>query len=151
MSPDDTPITAEAAPAELRAYMDNDLFVRVLGIRRESMTAAGCVCRMPLRADFQNGAGLLHGGAIFTLADYAGACLAVAQGCPAPTVNAAITFTAAVPVPDDTGGELVAVARLVRSGRNLVHVRVEVADGRGRDVAHYTATAFRLAPPKDKP
>jgi uncharacterized protein (TIGR00369 family) len=82
----------------------------------------------------------VHGGAIATLADTA-AMAAAWSGTPAPesmrgtTVDLTVHFLA----PAD-GTDLVARARVLRRGRSLVHLGVDVSTPGGDPVAHALAT-----------
>jgi uncharacterized protein (TIGR00369 family) len=81
---------------------------------------------------------VLHGGALMTLADSAGALCAflnLPEGASTATVESKTNFLRPV-----TGGHVEAVARPVHLGRTLVVVLTELWDDRGRRVALTTQT-----------
>lgn len=129
----------EADVDEARAFMQNDAFVKWVGIELVSLSKTCCVCRMPLTDAHKNAVGVAHGGALFTLADYAGACLANAQGARTLGINGYMVYMAAT-----STGPIEATATLMRAGKTLVHTQVEVKDGMGRLLSTLTTSGFRL-------
>jgi uncharacterized protein (TIGR00369 family) len=82
--------------------------------------------------------GILHGGALMTLADSAGgvcAYLNLPEGATTATVESKTNFLRPV-----AGGAVEAVARPVNVGRRLILVQTELRDGEGRLVALTTQT-----------
>src|SRR5919199_29939 len=78
-------------------------------------------------------AGVLHGGALMTLADSAGALcffLNLREGPATATVESKTNFLRPV-----TAGHVDAVARPIHVGRTLIVVLTDVWDDRGRHVA----------------
>jgi uncharacterized protein (TIGR00369 family) len=82
--------------------------------------------------------GVLHGGALMTLADTVGAVCAflnLPAGATTSTVSSATALMRAV-----RGGSAHAVARPLHAGRSVVTVAVDLTDDDGRPVAHVTQT-----------
>ena len=82
--------------------------------------------------------GVLHGGALMTLADCVGAACAVLglpAGATTATVESGTRFFRAV-----RAGTVRAVARPLHAGRTTIVVQVEMFDGAGRLVAQTTQT-----------
>lgn len=78
--------------------------------------------------------GVLHGGALMTLADSVGAICAflnLPAGASTATINSATSFLRAV-----RGGTVTAVSRPLHIGRTVIVVRSEVFDDEDRLVAH---------------
>lgn len=72
-----------------------------------------------------------HGGVIATLIDLAGhAAVAVKIGRMAPTIDLRIDYLR----PSD-GGDLIARARLLKAGRTVARVDIDVTDTQGRLIA----------------
>jgi uncharacterized protein (TIGR00369 family) len=72
-----------------------------------------------------------HGGVIATLIDLAGhAAVAVKIGKMAPTIDLRIDYLR----PSD-GADLIARARLLKSGRTVARVDIDITDTRGRLIA----------------
>ena len=87
--------------------------------------------------------GLLHGGAIMSLADTVGAVCALLNlpaGAGTATVDSATNFFRAV-----REGTLHAAARPLHAGRSFVVVRTELTDDRGRPVGQTTQTQAVLS------
>lgn len=78
--------------------------------------------------------GVLHGGALMTLADSVGAVCALLNlpaGASTATIDSATSFLRAV-----RGGTVTAVSRPLHIGRTVIAVRNEVFDDEDRLVAH---------------
>ena len=92
--------------------------------------------RLPFRAEFEDGHGVIHGGLIGLLADTAGnfAVGSVSSGSTVKTVEFKLSLLAGVQ------GDLLAIGELVRKGRTLAACRLEVVESSGRVVAIGLAT-----------
>ncbi len=125
----------------IAAFLPHSPFAALLGIEAVELTDDRAVLRLPWRADLATMGDLVHGGAIATLADCA---VMAAAWCGAPlpeqlrgaTVSMAIEFAAGA-----RGEDVFAEGRLIRRGRSLCSVEVDVrgADGRtlGKAIASY--------------
>ena len=83
-------------------------------------------------------AGVLHGGALMTLADSVGAICAylnLPEGAQTTTVSSTTAFMRAV-----RDGEVTAVARPLHAGRTVIVVQTDMRDDGGRLVAQVTQT-----------
>jgi len=85
-----------------------------------------------------NAVGTVHGGAIFTLADFAFAVASNSHGTVAMGINVSISYLKAV-----TEGELVAEAREAVLGPRLASYRVDVTDSAGDIVALFQGMVYR--------
>jgi 1,4-dihydroxy-2-naphthoyl-CoA hydrolase len=113
-------------------------FAAGLGIRLESAGADETVAVLPWSDAHTTAGGLLHGGALMTLADTAGAVcayLGLPAGARTATTQSGTHLLRAV-----AGGEVRATARPVHAGRTQVVVQTDVTDARGRLVARTTQT-----------
>lgn len=93
--------------------------------------------------------GVLHGGALMTLADSVGAVCAflnLPAGAGTSTIDSATSFLRAV-----RGGSVKAVSRPLHVGRRLIAVRTEVSDSEGRLVAHVVAHQAVIQPEREVP
>lgn len=97
--------------------------VQMLGIEfGQYHDDGGVTLTLPLREHHMNGAGVVHGGVVFTLADSAVSYgIARAAGCRCTTVEAKINYLRPV-----VAGTLTARGHVVRVGRSLVVARGEV-------------------------
>ncbi len=117
-------------------------FVKLLGLRLESLERGRVVVRMPFREDLMNGAGSIHGGAVVSLCDSAFyVALASIYGPEQPTATATLTcsFLAAARPPHD----LFATATVIKPGKRIVYGDVSVTSD-DRIVAHATMNFANL-------
>ena len=117
-----------------------DPYGRWLGIELLELRAGYCRAALTLRPEMANFHGSPHGGAIFSLADFAfgGACNA--HGEPAVALTVTIQFHA----PARVGRRLVAEARETRQGRRAGFYAMTVTDEEdGAVVATCQAVSLR--------
>ena len=118
---------AEAAP-----------FYRTLGIAVEDVAAGRVRLRLDVDERHMNGDGIVHGGVLPALADAAmGSAARTLHGERAQmlTAESNMRYLRAI-----EGGAIVAQARIVKSGRRVAFVEVDVTDARGELVARGAAT-----------
>ena len=127
-------------PAELLALMPFAVGTGVLLDRAGPDEVTG---RLPWAPERCTAGGVLHGGALMTLADTVGAVCALLNlpaGASTSTVASSTALMRAV-----RGGSAHAVARPLHTGRSFVVVSVELTDDEGRRVAQVTQTQAVLA------
>jgi acyl-CoA thioesterase len=122
-----------------RARIRDDPYAASLGIELLDLAPGYCRAALRLRPDMVNFHGSPHGGAIFSLADYAfsGACNS--HGEAAVALSVTIQFLAA----PEPGARLVAEAREQRQGWRAGFYAMTVTDEAGSVVATCQAVAFR--------
>ncbi len=116
----------------------NDKFAKHLGIEVVSFDDGHARVRLSAAPHFLNGAGLVHGGVLFTLADYAFALTANAGEAPGLGINSNMNFIKAA----RPGDELFAEATLVSRSRKLGTYRLQVTDRDGAMLACGQAMAY---------
>jgi acyl-CoA thioesterase len=121
----------------LRTFFKRDRFAAGAGIKLEEARPGYARARMKIREAHLNGADVVQGGAVFTLADLAFAVACNAHGTLALAVDVTISFLR----PTRTGS-LVAEAFEVARSRRLSRCEVKVADEEGVLVAIFHGTAF---------
>jgi acyl-CoA thioesterase len=126
----------------VRAMMRADRFAAASGVRLVEVREGFARTRLRIRPEHLNGARVVQGGAIFTLADLAFAAACNSHGTVALALDVSITFARAA-----VRGELVAEAREVACSRKVSVVNVEVRDGAGELVAAFRGTAYRKEEP----
>jgi uncharacterized protein (TIGR00369 family) len=134
-------MSADPEPARLvtEVLMGSALAQR-LGIILDTLHPDRVVLRMPFRADNVTVGSIVHGGAIATLIDVAGAA-ASASGAPLEVKGGATTtLTVSYLAPAD-GVDLTAEARVIQRGRSQTVSDVEVRDPAGRLVAKGLVTS----------
>lgn len=114
---------AETYPPALHVLRD-------LRLETERPDADRSITWCPVVDELRDEAGSLRAGVIGTVIDAAGAGVAMSEALPDRVATVDLSYTTMTPL---TCGPLVAVARLLRKGRTLLVVRVEVGDGEGSD------------------
>ena len=119
----------------VRAFVPESPFAKTLGLAIDRLDGEVCVMRMPYDPDLATLGDTVHGGAIASLIDTAGMTAAWGDETPTEqaagaTVSMAVDYVAAA-----RGTDLRAHARVVRRGRSLCFVTVEVLDDDERVVA----------------
>lgn len=123
---------------EMTRFTDNDRAAKLLGIRLLEVEKGYAKVEMPIREDHMNGAGTLHGGVIFTIADYAFAVAVNAGGPLTVAVSANISY-----FKPPRGRIVRAEAREISSGRKVCCCEVEIRDEDETPVAKFTGTGYR--------
>jgi acyl-CoA thioesterase len=123
-------------------FNERDQFARRNGIELISVAPGRAEAKMTLEPHHWNGVNLAHGGAIFTLADFAFAAAANSHGTIAVAINVSITFLKAT-----STGSLRAEAREVALNPKLGSYTVEVKDEQGDLVAVFQGLAYRKKDP----
>jgi len=133
-----------ATPSTPAAFADAMPFARACGVEFVAAAPGEVVARMAWHPDRCTVEGVLHGAALITLADSAGAVCAflnLPPGAGTSTLNSSTSFFAAV-----RQGSVRAVSRPLHIGRTTIAVRTELLDDDERLVAHVTQTQAVLAP-----
>lgn len=117
--------------------MGRDAFADLAGMEVVDAGPGRAEVVMPVVPAILNGHGKVHGGALFTLADYAAAVASNLQGDPTMATNGSISFLRAV-----SDGRVVAKARTVKSGRRMKYQVVDMFDDAGNLVAVFQGGAI---------
>jgi len=118
-------------------------FAVAVGITIDAASDTETIGRLPWSPDRCTTAGLMHGGAVMTLADTLGAACAfmnLPPGVSTSTITSATNFFRAV-----RDGELHGTARPLHVGRTTIVVQTELRDTDDRLVALVTQTQAVLA------
>jgi uncharacterized protein (TIGR00369 family) len=113
-------------------------FAATVGIEFDSATPDEVRGRLAWSPERCTTAGIMHGGALMTLADtLGGACayLNLPQGARTATISSTTSFLRAV-----REGEVTGTARPLHTGRSVIVVQTDLIDGDGRRVAQVTQT-----------
>ncbi|KNZ40755.1 PaaI family thioesterase [Acetobacterium bakii] len=123
---------------EMIEIIENDQFARLIGLELVKVELGYAEVRMEIKEKHLNGIGIVQGGAIFTLADFAFAAAANAGGRVTVGINANITYSKPA-----KGKYLLAKATETSSSRSLCNYTVDIYD-EDNDllVAKFNATGF---------
>lgn len=122
--------------------MARDTFAQHLGMSLDEVREGFARATMPVDDRHRNGVGLVHGGAIFALADLAFAAAANTSGVVSLSLTASISFLNA-----GRKGPLAAEAREISATKRIATYEVRVLDGEGTLLALCQATAYRKSHP----
>ena len=123
---------------DMQWFVDRDAFAKLLGIRVIEAAPGYAKTAMDLTDDLKNGAGIAHGGAVFTLADLALAIASNSHGRLALAVASAITY-----VRPGTGATLYAEAREVACASKMGTYAITITNESGVTVASCQGTVYR--------
>ena len=123
-------------------YFKGDQFAAHSGIELLEAGLGRSKARMKLAPCHLNGFGSAHGGAIFTLADFAFAAAANSHGTLAVAVNCQISFMKA-----GLSGTLHAECRELSRNAKLGSYTAEIRDDQGDLVAVFQGMAYRKKDP----
>jgi uncharacterized protein (TIGR00369 family) len=118
----------------MESYTRPEPFFTLLGLEIEKVTKDFCRMRLPFRPQLRTAAEMVHGGAIASLIDSAGVVAvwsnvdsSVIRGA---TIDLTVNYMAAA-----EGVDLTAEAQVIRRGRSVVFVDVDVTSPNGERVA----------------
>jgi 1,4-dihydroxy-2-naphthoyl-CoA hydrolase len=123
---------------DLEAMLSLMPFAVGLGIRLESAAADEVTASMPWRPDMCTTFGVLHGGALMSMADSAGAACAFLNLPPdstTSTIESKTNFFRGV-----RDGAVHSVTRPLHVGRTTIVVQTDITDDAGKRVAQVTQT-----------
>ena len=122
----------------LEFFRRNDLFARHCGIELLDAGPGWSKAKMEIQPFHLNGAKTVHGGAIFSLADYAFAVASNCQGQLALAISTNMSFVKAA-----YSGTLYAEAEELSINRKLGTYNVRITDQEQQLIAQFHGTAFR--------
>lgn len=116
-----------------------DRFAALMGVEMLLVEDGHSIARMPLTDDHLNFLGLVHGGAIFSLADIAFGAAANSWGTRSMAIHITIDYLAA---PGDTPYLQAEVSKTGRAGR-ACHYGMEVTNAAGEAIAVLSGWAYQ--------
>ena len=122
----------------LREFLQRDAFVKHCEIELVSFAPGHAVTRMSVQPWHLNAVGIVQGGAIFTLADYAFAVASNSHGTVALGINVNITYMKSA-----GSGTLTAEARELALNPKLASYTVDVTDANHQLIAIFQGLVFR--------
>lgn len=122
---------------KIKKYFENDKFAEYNGIKILEIQKGNARVKMDITENHLNGVGIVHGGAIFTLADLAFAAAANSHGNISVGINASISYMEA-----GTGKFLVAEAQEVSRNPKLSSYTVRITNENDNLVAIFQGMAY---------
>jgi acyl-CoA thioesterase len=123
---------------QAKAFFAADRFAALAGIEIVESGPGRCTARMVIEDKHLNAAGVVQGGAIFTLADLAFAVASNSHGQLALAINVNISFLAAL-----SSGTLLATATEVSDPNRIGAYDVLVTDQQERVIARFNGLVYR--------
>jgi acyl-CoA thioesterase len=114
-----------------------DKFAAHLGMELLELSRGHAKVKMLARPEHCNGLGIVHGGTIFSLADFAFAAACNSHGHPTVGINASISYVKAA-----SPGTLFAEARELATGKVGV-CEVRITDEAGNLIATFQGLSYR--------
>lgn len=119
-------------------FTENDSFAQYVGIELVEIREGYAVVQMKITDQHLNGVNIVHGGAIFTLADYAFAAASNAAGVITVGIQANISYFRS-----PRGKILFAEAKEISSTKKLCTYEVNVLDENKELIAKVNATGYK--------
>ena len=123
----------------VRKALEKDAYASHLGIELLAMEAGYARAQMPLKAFHGNMHGMVHGGAMFSLADFVFQAASNSYGVVAVAINANISY---IQTPQTE--VLYAEATEVSRTRRLATYSIKVTDEEEKLVAMFQGTVYRM-------
>jgi acyl-CoA thioesterase len=121
-----------------KRFLDDDRFALHAGIELLEVTSGRAKVKMEVKPFHINGVGLVHGGALFTLADFAFAAAANSHEESAVAISASISYLKAV-----RSGTLYAAAEEISNSRKISVYSIKVTDENNTLVATFQGMAYK--------
>lgn len=122
----------------VKKFFKRDKFAEYTGIELLDAKKGYARCKMEITEKHLNGIGTVHGGAIFTLADFTFAVAANSYGTVTVAINANISFMKAA-----RSGTLFAEAEEISMNPKLGTYTINVTDDTGELIAIFQGMAYR--------
>jgi acyl-CoA thioesterase len=122
----------------VKRFAENDAFAESIGIRTVEIGEGTARCEMEIAPSHLNSAGIVHGGAIFSLADAAFSVASNSHGTLAVAIDVSISFFKA-----KQAGRLIAEAKEASLNPRLATYLIEVRDEEDALIALFKGTVYR--------
>jgi len=119
------------------AYFKGDKFAAANGIVLVECRPGYALSKVDINEHHLNGAGVVHGGLLFTLADFTFAAATNSYGQVALSINASITFFA-----KSITGRIFAEAIEVSKSNKLINCDINIKHEDGTLLANFKGTAY---------
>ena len=123
---------------DVKNFFKKDTFAEYVGIELQEVSKGRARARLKIRKEHLNIVNIVHGGAIFALADFAFAVASNSHGTVALAINASISFLKAV-----HDGVLFADAKEVSRNSKLATYQIEITDEDKELIAVFQGTVYR--------
>jgi acyl-CoA thioesterase len=122
---------------KLKEFLKKDRFASYNGIELIKCSPGYAKVQVKVEEKHLNSAGIVHGGLIFTLADYAFAAAVNGHGIITLSVNASISY-----FEKSFYGLLTAEAKEISRSKKLSNCNIDVTDGQNKLIDNFRGTAY---------
>jgi len=123
---------------KIKELLKKDKFAEYIDVELLEISEGYAKAKMDIHEHHLNGVGIVQGGAIFTLADFAFAAASNSHGTVAVAINANISF-----VTSTSSGTLYAQARENSKNPKIATYTVDITDDEGNAIAIFQGMAYR--------
>jgi len=132
-------LTAAEIPGWMEKKFNENAFMKLADVKLEKVECGRCELSMAVDpAKHGNRYGVVHGGALFTLADTAMGAVGYSIGDKVVTLSSSINFISNTSAKE----KIIAKAHLEHKGRSTLVCRVEIFDPEGKKMVDVTGTMF---------
>ena len=122
----------------IKEFFKNDTFAQYVGIELLEVAQGRARAKLEIKKEHLNGVNIVHGGAIYTLADLVFAVASNSHGNVAVAINGSIAYLKAV-----TEGTLFAEAKEGSLNAKLATYKVSVTDEHDNIIAIFQGMVYR--------
>jgi acyl-CoA thioesterase len=123
---------------QIREFFKRDKFAELAGIELLEVSPGSAKAKMTIGPQHLNGVDIVHGAAVFTLADLVFAAASNSHGTVAVAINASISFIKA-----STGGTLFAAGREIACNPKLATYTIDINNEAGDIIAVFQGMVYR--------
>lgn len=123
---------------KLKEFFKGDTLAQTMGISIDEASFEKTICWVAVSKDFLNAKGSVHGGTIYSLADFTFAVASNLGGRVCVTLDANITYFR-----PPANNKLVATAVLISSTKHTCNYNISICDGMGGQVAVASINGYR--------
>ncbi len=118
-------------------YFRKDKFASLSGIELIECSPGYAKAQVEISPEHLNGANIVHGGLIYTLADFSFAAAVNSYGFVTLSVNAAVSYFEKC-----NSGIITAEAKVLSKSNRLIHCDVSIMHHSGKQLANFKGTAY---------
>jgi len=119
-------------------FEKKDRFAKLLGFKIVDIQNGYAKVEVQVKDEHLNGADVIHGGFLFSLADYTFAIASNTKNNLSIAINANIMFHRAI-----SGGKIYAIAKEIKDGKNVASYEINIYDEKKNILATFVGTVFR--------
>lgn len=123
---------------DLKEFFKRDKFAELCGIKLVEVSPGNAKAEMKVKKEHLNGLNTVHGGVIFTLADFTFAAAANSYGQVTVAINVSITYMKAI-----TKGKITAEAREVSKNPKISSYTIDIFNEDGELAAIFQGLAYQ--------